>query len=64
MSASELSLFIMGGYGSDGNLNDATNAIDASGRGFYKQWGGNWAVWGGGTYKFNEKTSFNAPGLL
>ncbi|TGS85735.1 porin, partial [bacterium M00.F.Ca.ET.177.01.1.1] len=28
-------------------------------RGFYKQWSGNWAVWGGGTYKFNEKTSFN-----
>jgi hypothetical protein len=25
----------------------------------YKLWGGNWAVWGGGTYKFNEKTSFN-----
>ena len=31
----------------------------SNGRGFYKQWGGNWAVWGGGTYKFNEKTSFN-----
>ncbi|MFA6155280.1 porin [Mesorhizobium sp.] len=57
----ELSLFIMGGYGSDNNLNDnAGNVIDASGRGFYKQWGGNWAVWGGGTYKFNAKTAFNA----
>ncbi|RWL92006.1 MAG: porin [Mesorhizobium sp.] len=55
-----LSLFIMGGYGNDGKLNDnATNFVDASGRGFYKQWGGNWAVWGGGTYKFNEKTAFN-----
>ncbi|WP_442920107.1 porin [Mesorhizobium sp. WSM4962] len=21
--------------------------------------GGNWAVWGGGTYKFNDKTAFN-----
>ncbi|RWK26231.1 MAG: porin [Mesorhizobium sp.] len=56
----ELSLFIMGGYGTDDNLNDdAGNAIDAHGRGFYKPWGGNWAVWGGGTYKFNEKTAFN-----
>ena len=57
----DLTLFIMGGYGTDDNLNDnAGNAIDANGRGFYKQWGGNWAVWGGGTYKFNAKTSFNA----
>ncbi|TPK77038.1 porin [Mesorhizobium sp. B2-4-12] len=57
----ELSLFVMGGYGTDDNLtDDANNVIDAHGRGFYKQWGGNWAVWGGGTYKFNAKTSFNA----
>lgn len=40
----EFSLFIMGGYGTDNNLTDSTNAIDAKGRGFYKQWGGNWAV--------------------
>ncbi|MER8548611.1 porin [Mesorhizobium sp. M0684] len=44
-----LSLFIMAGYGSDDNLP----------RNYYKQWGGNWAVWGGGTYTINEKTSFN-----
>lgn len=56
----ELSLFGMFGYGSNGNLNDdSTNVIDANGRGFYKQWGGNWAFWAGGTYKFNEKTAFN-----
>ena len=54
-----LSLFIMAGYGTDDNLTDPTWAIPAGGRGFYKQWSGNWAVWGGGTYKFNEKTSFN-----
>ncbi|RWE81419.1 MAG: porin [Mesorhizobium sp.] len=55
-----LSLFLMGGYGTDDNLNDdAGNVIDAHGRGFYKQWSGNWAVWGGGTYTINEKTSFN-----
>ncbi|MDX8481767.1 porin [Mesorhizobium sp. VK24D] len=54
-----ISLFAMFGYGSDDNLNDPTNPIPARGRGFYKQWGGNWAWWAGGTYKFNEKTSFN-----
>ncbi|MBZ9905402.1 porin [Mesorhizobium sp. BR115XR7A] len=55
----QISLFIMGGYGSDDNLTDTTWAVPAGGRGFYKPWSGNWAVWGGGTYKFNEKTSFN-----
>jgi hypothetical protein len=46
----QISLWIMGGYGSDDNID----------RNFYKPWGGNWAVWGGGTYKLNEKTSLNA----
>ncbi|MBZ9764621.1 porin [Mesorhizobium sp. CA8] len=56
----QFSLFGMFGYGNDGKLNDdATNVFDAHGRGFYKQWGGNWAWWAGGTYKFNEKTAFN-----
>jgi hypothetical protein len=54
-----LTLWVMGGYGSTSHLEDASNNIDAGGRGFYKPWGGAWAVWGGGTYKFNEKTSFN-----
>ncbi|TIV43041.1 MAG: porin, partial [Mesorhizobium sp.] len=58
-ASAAISLFIMAGYGTDDNLTDGTYAIPAGGRGFYKQWGGNWAVWGGGTYKFNEKTSFN-----
>ncbi|MER9970894.1 porin [Mesorhizobium sp. M0060] len=44
-----LTLFVMAGYGSDDNID----------RNFYKQWGGNWAVWGGGTYTINEKTSLN-----
>ena len=44
-----LSLFIMGGWGSSDNVE----------RSFYKQWGGDWAIWVGGTYTFNEKTSFN-----
>ncbi|CCV12637.1 Porin omp2b [Mesorhizobium sp. STM 4661] len=58
-ATSELSLFIMAGYGTDDNLDDPTWATPAGGRGMYKTWGGNWAVWGGGTYQFNEKTSFN-----
>ncbi|WP_434725416.1 porin [Mesorhizobium sp. RIZ17] len=55
-----LALFVMVGYGTDDNLSDPTYAIPAGGRGFYKQWGGNWAIWGGGTYTINEKTRFNA----
>ncbi|MER8443559.1 porin [Mesorhizobium sp. M1066] len=58
--SNELSLWIMGGYGTDDNYTDGSYVIPAGGRGMYKLWGGNWAVWGGGTYKFNEKTSFNA----
>ncbi|RWH17810.1 porin, partial [Mesorhizobium sp.] len=54
-----ISLFIMAGYGTDDNYNDPGFFLPAGGRGMYKLWGGNWAVWGGGTYKFNEKTSFN-----
>ncbi|MHA6642491.1 porin [Mesorhizobium sp. A623] len=46
----QLSLFIIGGYGSDDNV----------ARNFYKPWGGNWAIFGGGSYKLNEKTSLNA----
>ena len=26
---------------------------------FYAPWGGDWALWGGGTWKFNEKATFN-----
>ncbi|MGX8010449.1 porin [Mesorhizobium sp. ORM8.1] len=51
----QLSLFIMGGYGSTNNSDD----FAPSGRTQYKPWGGNWAVWGGGTYKFSDKTAFN-----
>ncbi|TPO10446.1 porin, partial [Mesorhizobium sp. CU2] len=56
------SLFAMVGYGSTSNLDKTYpvgGGINAFGRGFYKPWGGSWALWGGGTYKFNEKTSFN-----
>ena len=43
-----LSLFVMFGLKDD---DDTPN--------FYGQWAGDWAVWGGGTWKFNEKTAMN-----
>jgi hypothetical protein len=49
-----LSLFIIGGYGSDSDFADPN-----FGHNFFKNWDGSWAVWGGGTYTINEKTSFN-----
>ncbi|WP_024927850.1 porin, partial [Mesorhizobium sp. NBIMC_P2-C1] len=48
----QIDLWVMGGYGGE----DLDKGINHT---YYKQWDGNWAVWGGGTYKFNEKTSFN-----
>ncbi|MDX8440473.1 porin [Mesorhizobium australafricanum] len=49
-ATNELSLWAMVNYGSESNVVEN----------FFKNWDGNWAVYGGGTYKFNEKTSFNA----
>jgi hypothetical protein len=49
-ASEQLSLFIMGGYGTDDNTN----------RNFYKGWDGNWALWGGASYQVNEKTALNA----
>ncbi|MEW9838270.1 porin [Mesorhizobium sp. ZMM04-4] len=41
-----VSLFVMGGW-SDDEAN------------FYKGWGGDWAIWGGGSWRFSEKAAFN-----
>ncbi|BCG95966.1 porin [Mesorhizobium sp. 131-2-1] len=49
-----ISLFVMGGYGSDSDFVDPN-----TGHSFFKLWDGSWAVWGGASYKFNEKASFN-----
>jgi hypothetical protein len=56
-----ISLFVMAGwasvdddfYGFNGlyDLDDSPN--------FYAPWGGDWAVWGGGSWKFNEQATFN-----
>ena len=50
VTASEaISLFAMVGYGSDDN-------VDFS---FYKIWGGNWAIWAGGTATLSDKAALN-----
>ncbi|MBL8578071.1 MAG: porin [Mesorhizobium sp.] len=43
-----LALFIMGGLKDD---EDVFN--------YYGNWGGSWALWGGGSWRFNEKTGLN-----
>jgi len=53
-ATNELALWIMAGYGNKSDVGDPN-----TGHNYYKNWDGSWAVWGGGTYKFNEKTSFN-----
>jgi len=55
-----ISLFVMAGWGSvdddfrggvGGDLGDSPN--------YYAPWGGEWAVWVGGAWQFNEKATFN-----
>jgi hypothetical protein len=51
-----ISLFVMGAWASvdedlTGGFGDSPN--------FYAPWGGEWAVWVGGAWKFNEKATFN-----
>jgi hypothetical protein len=56
-----LSLWVMAGY-QDYNAERAfiSNQLDLSGRSsYYGVWGGDWAVWGGGQYRFNEKASLD-----
>lgn len=48
----QIDLWVMGAIGGE-------NLAFNGGHTYYKQWDGKWAVYGGGTYKFNEKTSFN-----
>ncbi len=46
-----LSLFVMAGWKSNGD--------DGYDYNYYGQWGGDYAVWVGGAWKFNEKTTLN-----
>jgi hypothetical protein len=50
-----LSLFVMAGWASVDD--DILGGLDSPN--YYAPWGGEWAIWGGGTWKFNEKTAFN-----
>lgn len=44
-----VSLWVMAGYGTDRHI----------AKSFYKPWGGNWAIWGGGAARFSPKLSGN-----
>ncbi|MCG8271764.1 porin [Aquamicrobium sp. NLF2-7] len=60
-----LTLWVMGGY-QDWDWQTAAyvngggiSGIDHNGGSYYGVWGGDWAVWGGGQYRFNEKTALD-----
>jgi hypothetical protein len=53
----QLSLFVMGGIGSDKHR--GTTDKDAY-HYEYKPWMGSWAIWGGGSFKANEKATIYA----
>jgi hypothetical protein len=55
----QLSLWAMAGFASS----DSTYDLGAAGvfePNYYGAWGGDWAVWGGGSYKATEKATINA----
>jgi hypothetical protein len=52
----QLSLFIMAGFGSN---DDFDGFFDDDGPNYYANWGGDWAVWGGGTFTVSEKAKIN-----
>ena len=61
----QLSLFVMAGY-STNDPGFTAGGVPFNGLGnvtannYYAQWNGDWAVWGGGTFKVNEKLSVAA----
>jgi hypothetical protein len=48
-----LSLFVMAAWSTNGD----ENVLDA--QNYYAPWGGDWAIWAGGAWRFNEKTTLN-----
>lgn len=54
----QLVLFAMAGYKS-GTDDDFAGIAGADSPNYYGPWGGDWAVWGGGTYTFNDKFALN-----
>jgi hypothetical protein len=56
----QLSLFIMAGYASKDEVFVDSAGFDLdNGPNYYGSWGGNWAVWGGGTFTVSEQTKIN-----
>ena len=59
----QFSAFVMAGYKSSDDITVVSSSSSGSyfvtGPNYYGQWGGDWAVWGGATYKANEKMAFN-----
>jgi hypothetical protein len=49
-----ISLFVMAAWAS---VDDDFGGLDSPN--FYAPWGGEWGIWGGGSFKFNEKATFN-----
>ena len=56
----QLSLWVMAGYGTYDDDVYHSGAFRNTYQDWFKAWGGNWAVFGGGAFKFNEKGSINA----
>jgi hypothetical protein len=57
-----ISAFVMAGYKSSEDIAGVDafgNPYTYAGPNFYGNWGGDWAVWGGGSAKFTEKATFN-----
>ena len=57
-----LSLFVMAGYKSSEDFsftNDAGTTIEFDGPNWYGNWGGDWAIWGGGRYVLSPKAAIN-----
>jgi hypothetical protein len=58
-----ISLFVMGAWASnDDDIDEAllpSPFAFADGQNYYAPWGGEWAVWVGGAWKFNEQATFN-----
>jgi hypothetical protein len=54
-----ISVFLMAAWASNDEDEDDLEDVFGDGANYYAQWGGEWAVWFGGAWKFNEKTTFN-----
>jgi hypothetical protein len=54
----QLSLFLMAGYSTNDPAGTGIGNVNANN--YYAQWNGDWAVWGGGSFKANDKLTVSA----